>query len=481
MRPTTPKQGLWARPHVRWRAESVALPALSRVALARIGLAVLVLLGVGLRVGTLDQPLVENGHSWRQTQTAWTARLFHEEGIDLLRPQVPVLGPPWILPFEFPLFQAMASVGMTLGLTEEMALRLTGLISFAVTAVMVWHLTRRLIGEGGAAVAVAAFTFSPLGLLWSRTAMIEYLATTGAVAFAWSAVVWRDSGRALAYWTAIAAGILACLVKVTTGVFWVLPFAIIAARGRGRVKPLGLGMAIPPLVAGAAWTRYTDVVKAESPGTAGLTSSGLAEWTFGTLAQRLDPATWGAIGASIVVLAGLAILPVCAVIVLTKARVEPAWLALASTVVIPPLVLTNLYSEHDYYAIAVSPSVAAMVGGSIGILWKQQGRARLIAVELAVIAAVVPVVTFGYWSAMFGPPADPERVLSNAALIEASTEPSDHVAIVGREWNPALFYYADRRGIGLPPGISPQEVNAMRAQGYHVFGCPREGDCSAIP
>ena len=50
---------------------------------------------------TLDQPLLER-HSFRQTQTAYTARIFHEEGIDLLHPKLPVLGEPFEVPFEFP-------------------------------------------------------------------------------------------------------------------------------------------------------------------------------------------------------------------------------------------------------------------------------------------------------------------------------------------------------------------------------------------
>ena len=59
-------------------------------------------------VPTLDQPLLEK-HAWRQTQTAYSARIFHEQGIDLLHPKLPVFGEPFEAPFEFPLCQAAAS------------------------------------------------------------------------------------------------------------------------------------------------------------------------------------------------------------------------------------------------------------------------------------------------------------------------------------------------------------------------------------
>ena len=72
--------------------------------------AVLLVFTVLIHLPTFDQPLVER-HNFRQTQTAFTARIYHEEGIDLFDPKLPVLGPPWEVPFEFPLFQAAASKG----------------------------------------------------------------------------------------------------------------------------------------------------------------------------------------------------------------------------------------------------------------------------------------------------------------------------------------------------------------------------------
>ncbi len=74
---------------------------------------------------TLGQPLLER-HAFRQTQTAYTARIFHEQGIDLIHPKLPVLGEPFEVPFEFPLFQAAASLVMDVGVRDDVAMRLTG-------------------------------------------------------------------------------------------------------------------------------------------------------------------------------------------------------------------------------------------------------------------------------------------------------------------------------------------------------------------
>ena len=45
-----------------------------------------------MRLTTLSQPLVE-AHSFRQTQTAYTALLYHREGINLLQTPLPIFGP----------------------------------------------------------------------------------------------------------------------------------------------------------------------------------------------------------------------------------------------------------------------------------------------------------------------------------------------------------------------------------------------------
>ena len=180
---------------------------------------------------TLDAPLLEK-HAFRQTQTAWTARVFHEDGIDLLHPKLPVFGEPFEAPFEFPLFQALATVPMAAGVAEDTALRLTCLACFVLTALLLWGLVRQVAGPVSGVGAVVVFTFTPFALVWSRTSMIEYLATAGAVGFAFGVVLWRERRHPSLFVAALAAGLVGMLVKPTTAVFWILPARRVpSARG----------------------------------------------------------------------------------------------------------------------------------------------------------------------------------------------------------------------------------------------------------
>src|SRR5262249_10133359 len=143
---------------------------------------------------------------------------------------------PWEVPFEFPLFQAAASIVEKLGATEDAALRITNLAFFVLTALLLYGLVRRVAGVPAAVGALVAFVASPFALVWSRTSMIEFLATAGAVGYCWAVISWREHRRPVFAVLALASGLVAMLVKPTTGVFWILP-ALLYRPGVGSLAP----------------------------------------------------------------------------------------------------------------------------------------------------------------------------------------------------------------------------------------------------
>ena len=147
-----------------------------RVTLAVAGL---LLVAVAIRLPNLDAELLGR-HGFRETQTAYTAVLYHDEGVSLLHPELPVLGAPFEVPFEFPAFQAIASVVMRLGVPADAAMHVTALACFVATALLLFGFVRRFADTLAALVALGVFLFSPFALLWGRASLIEYLATAAA-------------------------------------------------------------------------------------------------------------------------------------------------------------------------------------------------------------------------------------------------------------------------------------------------------------
>ncbi|MEN9541259.1 MAG: hypothetical protein RLZZ459_1350, partial [Cyanobacteriota bacterium] len=124
--------------------------------------------------GTLQQPLIDR-HEFRQTQTALSA-LFMQPGLEgLLNYQTPVVGAPWSIPFEFPLFQWLARQLASLsGLNLSSSGRLLSvLFGFGC----LWPATRLMqrfsLSFTAMGLFVSLYCSSSIYLLWNRAFLME--------------------------------------------------------------------------------------------------------------------------------------------------------------------------------------------------------------------------------------------------------------------------------------------------------------------
>jgi hypothetical protein len=441
---------------------------------------------------TLDQRLLE-GHDFRQTQTAFTARIFHEQGIDLLHPKMPVLGEPYEVPFEFPLFQAAAAAVMGAGADDDFAMRLTGLVCFVATALLLYGLVRHVVGPIGALAALVAFVVTPFSLLWARASLIEYLATAAGIGFTWGLIRWRERGRPLSAAAALVAGVVGMLVKPTTAVFWIVPAfsyrpAAVEPTRRHRIRIVAASVAAVSLAAGLLWTRHADAVKSASPLTAALTSGELRPWYVGTAAQRADPEVWTAIarqvGTAVLGLGGVLLL-IVAVIATVRSQHRRFWLGIWFAALAPLVVFTQTYFLHDYYYAAVSPAFAALVGLGAAYVWAGLPAARLARVA-AICTAVVVVTVMVDLGRIYWIPSrqntDDAVVLRLAHELEALTRPADRIVVTGLEWNPSVLYYAHRAGLMVFRLNEPAAYDAALQRGYQylLVGDPRLLDAEPL-
>jgi Dolichyl-phosphate-mannose-protein mannosyltransferase len=445
------------------------------------GVALLLLAALLVRVPTLGQPLLE-AHGFRQTQTAYTALLFKNEGISLLHPKLPVLGDPFEVPFEFPAFQLLASIVMRLGMEPDTAMRVTALACFLLTGVLLYGFVRRFAGRSAAVATLVVFLFSSFAMLWSRASMIEYLATAAAVAYVWAAIEWRERRRGILAVAAVAFGALACLVKITTGAIYLLPVLFYVSgsdraglRGfvKARLDPLLAVVVLVPLAAGLAWTRHADAIKDDNPLTRWLTSDALRAWNFGTFDQRLDLANWLEVANRIILhQLGLIMIFVLLVGVLQR-RNRSLWLGWAASGVAGIALFFNLHVVHDYYQAAITPVTAVLVGVGFSALFHARPMNRYAhpAAVLAVIGMVVGAalaLDSEYWRRSWRSidPDDSRLVLARS--ITAHSDPDQPVAVLGFDWSPIVLYYARRKGTMFSSGVSRAETLAALDSSYQL-------------
>ncbi|MEO8245845.1 MAG: hypothetical protein ABI622_01875 [Chloroflexota bacterium] len=439
----------------------------------------LTLMGFLMRLPTLWQPLVEI-HPWRQTQTAYTSLLYFRDGIDLLHPKLPVLGPPFEVPHEFPLFEALATIPMELGLGPDTSVRLVGLMTFLATGVLLFVFMREMrIDFLGAAMALAAFLFSPFALLWGRTAIIEYLATAGCLGYVILSLRWQSSGRPL--WLAAAgiAGVLAMMVKPTTGGLYLLLPVVGWPHATSRRWVAGGAVAAIALLAGFTWTAYADAIKAGSPFTTDITTSAISK-EYALFVPNFDGQKWFEIAHRVQLLLagqGLFIWLGLAGHALTHSEARRVWALLFLMVIGSFFALLSYVFAHEYSLAAIAPVIAAVVGVGSSHLW--QHRHRLVARGLAVALLAAWMVSIGstvnYWGrAYVSPVPDPDQVLPVARFLRTDVPAAEPVAVVGRGWSPAILYYADRVGFMLQTESSlAAALSYLRGARYTViFRCP---------
>lgn len=416
------------------------------------------------------QPLAD-AHAYRQTQTALTAYWMVQEGWQLAY-QTPVAGFPWEIPFEFPLYQAIVAglsslTGFELGATGR-------LVSYLFLLACCWPafaISRRLdLPRAVPWVFCALLLTSPLNVYWGRTFMIETAAlffTLACLPFAIDLVRGTGGWRSIALFFAFAtAGVLQ--KSTTTGpvlLFLAVAATVVHVRQSGvsvqtvrRLLPAALAIG-GVLAVGLAWAHYADLVKMANPFGKQLTSRGLATWNFGTLAQRLDPATWARViwGRSLSGNAGgwLGVMLLLLPWVFSPAHRRYAWLSLvALTIFVLPLaIFTNLHFVHEYYQVAcvafLLAALAVVIGG-----WLPAATGVPMLAPLATLAVMLLNVSvfhsaYGLMTTRTIGELDPrsQQSFNVGQYLRTHTRPGEGLVIFGQSYSSEVAYQAQRKSM----------------------------------
>ncbi|HKI32295.1 MAG TPA: hypothetical protein VKA46_10540 [Gemmataceae bacterium] len=430
-----------------------------------------------------DHAILDN-HPFRQSQTALTASYMVGRPPKLAY-ETPVLGPPWSIPMEFPLYQwIVAGLVTVLGTPLEQTGRFVSVAFFLLTLVPANLILRRCeVSAEGRLVILGLFLLSPFYLFWSRTFMIESTAlflSVSYVAAAWSAL---ESPRPLRVATALLFGGLAGPVKVTTFATFLLAAGLLAVRawwlsrrpepraawGAGRLATAALLLAFP-VVTTALWTHFADAQKELNPLGKALTSTTLREWNFGTLAQRADLGVWGtqfsrAIAAVDVpvLLAGLGGL------LLTRRR----WRLIAVCTFLylsAFLLFCNVY-RHTYYPYANNIFLLGAAG--LGVVALLEANRPLRALAPALLLGFFGLECYRH-SDLYGwiQESNVRGAADAGRAIEGATQEDEVLVGLGLDWTSEYAYCSRRRAL-MRPGSAAEGLGHFREclaqlDGYRV-------------
>jgi hypothetical protein len=425
-----------------------------------------------------------DNHGFRQAQTAITTYYFKYG--NFLNYETPVLGPPWSIPFEFPLYQALvAATAKILPLHLDQAGRLISVLFFYATFVPFFVILRsRGASKIGAMVTLALFAISPFYLFWSRTFMIESTALFLAVSYLAlvTTVTRADQVSALDRWGPLIGiaflGSLAGLTKVTTfAAFWLAAIALILLKlwkdwqaGHfkiSRAARLLVSAILVPVVFSYGWTAHADSLKSQNPMGFFLTSNVLQKWNFGTFDQRLNPQSYTnfafmGIGHVIDNLTGsrFIILLALALLIGLGRRSLVMFLVCLGLYVSAIAIFFNLHMIHSYYAYANAIFLIAAIGFCFNAAWESGVVRRWAAVGVFALAIGVSIAQyFREYYEMQNTNA-PGRPFA-AAVIDRETSPASALLVYGLDWSSEFPYQAHRRA--LTAWKAPGEIALQHA------------------
>jgi len=458
-------------------------PQISRDAFERILIAIVVLgllYSAGMLAFTWNKPLLDM-HSFRQTQTALTVRWMARGG-PLLAYQTPVLGYPWTIPFEFPLFQWTALLLNRAGIDLDNAGRTASWLYFIAGLPLAAFTVRKWTGDRSLVlIFLSLWVFSPLYVYWSRAFMIESCATFFSLAFLAGLTNYlsrcSEPGKlarpSLQLLLLVLAAVAAALVKITTFVgfaiaggaltLWTIWRSWKANQNLAAVIGIGSGPAlavIASLAATRVWVVFIDAAKGGNPIASQLTSSALESWNFG-IQRILTPTMWQIIfGAAPLETLGsrlaIFIIPATALLLpRLRAHVYAGFLLYLA----PFFIFTNLHYIHNYYHYANALFLLYAVAAGVWALsradldWPRMsgGQARAAALALLTIVVVGEVATLqSRFMPAFRPARDKAELIELANWLSHETAPDEAIFIIGYDWSSALPYYADRRSVMFP-------------------------------
>jgi len=199
-------------------------------------------------------------HTFRQTQTAITAE-YLENGGPFLKYETPVLGPPWSIPFEFPLYQwIVAFVAKHFSANLDETGRAVSIFFFYASFFPLASILRRLrFRPRQIAVILVLVAASPLYIFVSRLFMIESTALFFSIAYVDQVFRLTLGDRPWQYTNMVLAavfGTLAGLVKVTTFLpymFWPLQWQ---HSSSGECDAPGSSSGVGPLLSSSLVRSY---------------------------------------------------------------------------------------------------------------------------------------------------------------------------------------------------------------------------------
>ncbi len=427
------------------------------------------------------------GHEFRQTQTALIAHYIDVENNFSPDYSVPLLGKPWVLPLEFPLYEwGVVGLSRATGWPQFQAARTISLACFYLTLPALFLLLGQLgLSRPRRLFVLACALACPVYLFYSRAVLVDPMALMVSVWFlaAFTRMLAPPTGDNVPSatrwaWLAVVVlcGTAGGLIKSLVWFVWVIPAMAYGAWRlwqdwhRGGLRPAlrtclwGLGSVVIPFAVAFWWAHYTDAIKAAHPSAYVFTSANLAVGNYGTfsLAAHISSETWR----NLLTCWQQSLLPpwLFALFILPGIAFLPAWRAriagAAALFLAAQMSIPLAYALQDYYFYAANLfAVAAVAFVFLGLLDR-------LPFPISASLLLLPLIAFySTYRATYFPWAQ-VKSLGGSGLteaIKAYTPPGSVIVVAGADWSAIIPYYTERKALMIRRGLESDSTYLDRA------------------
>jgi len=414
-------------------------------------LILILLAGFAVRLYKINSPIAD-WHSWRQVDTASVARIYVDEGIELMRPryydissiQTGFYNPEGYRFVEFPIYNVIHALSYETfpKISFEAWGRLISIFASLITTLLLYFLGKRLIGKSGGLFAAFYFAFIPFNVYFSRVILPEPMAAMFAVLSVWLFVRFIDTEKNYYAYISAAAFALSILIKPYT-VFYAVAIAYMAIKKYGikgifKNIPLliALDIALVPFLLWRAWINT------------GMHFLGVPhlQWAFNGDGIRFKPSFWRWIFYERIgnlILGGWGLIPFgVGILKRSKKLMIIEFLAIGMIMYLAIVASANV--RHDYYQTFIIPVIALILAKGSLDLWTSEKKIRLRSRGLLIFSICMMLLVGTYQVREFFKVNHPEFI-EVGRIVDEST-PKDSLVIVPDNGNTVFLYHTKRKG-----------------------------------
>ncbi|MDE2060470.1 MAG: hypothetical protein KGL31_05665 [candidate division NC10 bacterium] len=433
---------------------------------------------------------LSDAHGFRQTNNAITSYYLIRGG-PFLRYETPVVGMPWSIPFEFPLYQwIVASAARAFATPLNQTGRFISEVFFVLSLVALWGVLAELkVARICRLIFLSLVLVSPEYIFWSRTFMMESTALFLAIGWLFFVLIYIRTQKIFFVLIGGLFGIFGALVKAfTLPAFMFVSSLYFACSLRREIDRVGfskslLHQAIPflvlvsmPILTAWMWARYTDEVKTLNVVGVHMTSSALRQWYLGTVSTRFSASAWQTFFTRMIpdILGDNIIgwLPVVGLI-FAPHRVLP-FLVSISAFLLGFLLFTDMHVIHNYYSFANGIFLIIAMGWCILGLLEKGTAYKWVGLAIFIVSIGISIV--GYYQRYYTTQKTNNMELPNVSnFVKSHTQPDDLILVFGLDWSPEVPYYSERRALAWPEWMprdmdAPAMTESLARLGHRRFG-----------